>query len=109
MKAEARRREIAEFNRTGWAEKVAAARPPARRWACRRHMPSPCRAWVRRSPQYHTDGSTRPATLRKQMTATDGTLVNVWVEDSQYNVVNGIGSSVVDDLGAALSRHGQDL
>ncbi len=105
--AEARRREIAEFNRTGWAEKVAAAQPLRQTLG----VPAPhavaipgvgaTKSW------YHTDGSTRPATLRKQMTATDGTIVNVWVEDSQYNIVNGIDSTIVDDLGAAFAGTGK--
>ena len=104
--AEARRREIAEFNRTGWAEKVAAAQPlrqtlgvPAPHAAAGPGVGS-TKSW------YHTDGSTRPATLRKQMTATDGTLVNFWVEDSQYNIANGIDSTIVDNLGAAFAGTG---
>jgi hypothetical protein len=104
--AEARRREIAEFNRTGWAEKVAAAQPLRQTLG----VPAPHAVAVpgvgSTKSWYHT-GSTRPATLRKQMTATDGTLVNVWVEDSQYNVVNGIDSTIVDDLGAAFAGTGK--
>lgn len=78
---EATRREIADFNRSGWAERVAAAAP------LRSVMSAPApqaaslattRGW------YHTDKSTRTASVVQQVTTKDGVTVRLWVEDTEY-------------------------
>ncbi|WP_349605649.1 hemagglutinin [Cupriavidus sp. DF5525] len=79
--AEATRREIAGFNRSGWAERVAAAAP------LRSVMSAPApqaasmattRGW------YHTDATTRTASVVQQVTTKDGVTVRLWVEDAEY-------------------------
>ncbi|PLQ02446.1 M30 family zinc metallopeptidase [Cupriavidus pauculus] len=85
---EATQRAIGEYNRKGWAAATGTSGDPMQNTL---GVPAPLavsigtrglgegatRNW------YHTDGTQRPATLRKQMTASDGTIVNVWVETAE--------------------------
>ncbi|MEM5430004.1 M30 family zinc metallopeptidase [Cupriavidus oxalaticus] len=79
--AEATRREIADFNRSGWAERAAAAGQQRSVMSAPAPQPallSDTRGW------YHTDKTTRTASLVRQATTSDGVTVNVWVEDEEY-------------------------
>ncbi|MFJ4288484.1 hemagglutinin [Cupriavidus sp. NPDC089707] len=79
--AEATQRDIADFNRSGWAERAAAAgqqRSVMSAPAPQPAMLSSTRGW------YHTDKTTRTASLVRQATTSDGVTVNVWVEDTEY-------------------------
>lgn len=89
--AESVRREIGEFNRAGWVDAIGAS---GANGAMRNIMSAPplssyvlndTRGW------YHTDKSTRQATLLKQATVTGGITVNLWVENGES------GTGKVDD------------
>lgn len=87
------RRDIAEFNRAGWA-----ALAGGKRVASFSEMaPPPPHASALNSTKtwYHTDGTRRLATLTQQLPASDGTVVNIWVENAE---ASNIGSPIVNDL-----------
>ncbi|WP_454762990.1 M30 family zinc metallopeptidase [Cupriavidus campinensis] len=105
--AEATMREIAAFNRSGWADAVKAAQPMRQTLGVLAPHATALPAPGAQKSWYHLDKTLRPATLQKQVTATDGTVVNFWVEDSQFNVANGIDLTMVDSLAAAFAGHGQ--
>lgn len=77
--AEAERR---EFNRKGWADRLAAANPGN---AILRSVITPTQYAVGATRSfYHDDQTSRPAMLQHQATASDGSKVNVWVETSEF-------------------------
>lgn len=53
----------------------------------------------------HHDGIARSTTLRKQVTALDGVVINVWVEDSQFGAAS-VNSTMVDQLASSLAQQG---
>ncbi|MGT2494936.1 M30 family zinc metallopeptidase [Cupriavidus basilensis] len=75
--------------------------PAFPRWRRRRRaLPRsiPRRSW------YHTDGSTRRlATLTQQLPASDGTVVNIWVENAE---ASNIGSPIVNELLTSFASAG---
>ncbi len=85
---EATRRAIGEFNRTGWADATRATSDPMLNTL---GVPAPLSVSIGTSglgegasrSWYHTDTTLRTATLRKQVTAGDGTRVNIWVENAE--------------------------
>nr|WP_315597880.1 hemagglutinin [uncultured Cupriavidus sp.] len=85
---EATQRAIGEFNRAGWLDATRSASDPMLNTLA---APAPMAVSIGTSglgegtvrSWYHSDKSTRTATLRKQVTAGDGTKVNVWVENAE--------------------------
>jgi len=91
-------RDIGEFNRTGWAA-LAGAKHPASQSEMAAPPPhasvvSDVKSW------YHTDGTSRSATLERQVSAPDGTVVNFWVETTEWTQA---GSKVSDTILDALA------
>ncbi|RZT42983.1 M30 family zinc metallopeptidase [Cupriavidus agavae] len=89
---EATQRAIREFNRKGWVDgtqaasgamksTLAAPAPLAASLGTAGMTEGASRSW------YHTDGTLRPATLRRQVTTGDGTRVNIWVETAESAAV----------------------
>lgn len=104
--AEATRREIAAFNRSGWAELARAAQPMRQTLG----VPAPRAIVIGPGAQkswYHLDGTSRPATLQQQVVTTDGTTVNFWVEDAAFNVAGGVDLTIVGDLATAFAGPGK--
>ncbi|WP_137926842.1 hemagglutinin [Cupriavidus sp. 2SB] len=104
---ETAQRAIREFNRAGWAQSapasgamkntLAAPAPLAASLGTQGMTEGATRSW------YHTDGTSRPATLRKQVTASDGTTVNVWVEVAEASAVT---DTMVLDLATTFAGPG---
>ncbi|WP_066739363.1 M30 family zinc metallopeptidase [Cupriavidus sp. D384] len=89
---ETTQRAIGEYNRKGWVD---ATRTSADPMLSTLGVPAPLAVSIGTAGLaetatrnwYHTDGTQRSATLRKQMTASDGTVVNVWVETAEASNV----------------------
>lgn len=85
---ETTQRAIGEYNRKGWVD---ATRTPGDPMLSTLGVPAPLAASIGTAGLaegatrnwYHTDGTQRAATLRKQVAASDGTIVNVWVETAE--------------------------
>lgn len=85
---ETTQRAIGEYNRKGWVDATRTAGDPM---LSTLGVPAPLAASIGTAglaegasrSWYHTDGTQRPATLRKQVSASDGTIVNVWVETAE--------------------------
>lgn len=105
---EAMHRAIGEFNRSGWAD---AARPAGEPMRSTLAAPAPLAASLGTTAMgegatrnwYHIDGTQRPATLRKQLAASDGTRVNLWVETAEAANVS---DAMVAELGGAFAGGG---
>lgn len=105
---EATQRAIGEYNRKGWAD---ATRPSGDPMLSTLSAPAPLAAGIgtvgmnenATRSWYHTDGTLRPATLRKQVVASDGTKVNVWVETAEAANVT---DSMVLDLATTFAGSG---
>lgn len=105
---EATQRAIGEYNRAGWVDATRASSNPM---LSTLGVPDPLaitigttglaegatRSW------YHTDKTSRTATLRKKVTASDGTVVNVWVETTEAANVT---DAMVLDLASAFAGSG---
>ena len=78
--------EIREFNRQGWLQRLQEARADAAVKGLQRSA-APQAATVHAVGStrnfYHSDRTTRTARLQKQLSAADGTVVNVWVETTE--------------------------
>jgi len=108
--SEATQRAIGEFNRAGWVDalqrggsapmlstqSVAAAPPLSSTIGL---TTGATKSW------YHSDGTWRPATMRTQMTASDGVKVNFWVEDVEFSAGH-ITQAMVDGLAATYAGTG---
>jgi len=85
---ETAQRAIGEYNRKGWVDATRSSGDPM---LSTLGVPAPLAASIGTAglaegatrSWYHTDGTQRAATLRKQVTASDGTIVNVWVETAE--------------------------
>ncbi|MFL6692256.1 MAG: M30 family zinc metallopeptidase, partial [Ramlibacter sp.] len=79
---------IGDFNRIGWAQKIDQASTSSRSVSSSVIAAGAPMATVYSVGNsrgfYHTDATTRTATLRVQAATSDGTKVNIWVEDSEY-------------------------
>lgn len=96
-------RDIAEFNRTGWAA-LAGGKQVA---SLSEIAPPPPLASVLNDTKswYHTDGTRRAATLVKQVSTADATTVNIWVETTE-SVPGKVTGTLVDTLAAAFASGG---
>lgn len=97
---------IAEFNQKGWYDAILEARQKSRSQIGR---PSFATSYVVNDTRsfYHendTSSSNRNATLVKQVTASDGRTVNLWVETTEYGVGK-VTSGLVDTLTARLVQN----
>ncbi len=105
---EAMRRAIGEYNRAGWID---ATRPSGDPMLSTLSAPAPLATAIGTTAMsegasrnwYHIDGTQRTATLRKQLTASDGTRVNVWVEAAEATNVT---DTMVADLANAFAGTG---
>ncbi|MGO4307386.1 M30 family zinc metallopeptidase [Cupriavidus sp. RAF12] len=106
---EASRRAIGDFNRTGWIDAIQASQPMLRSMSAPPVQQSTAGLGVGATKTwYHTDATMRLATLQQQVTATDGTIVNLWVENSQFGVgANQISLTTVGTLATAFAGTGQ--
>lgn len=85
---ETTQRAIGEYNRKGWAAATGTGGEPM---LSTLGVPAPLAAGIgtvgaqegATRNWYHTDGTQRAATLRKQVTASGGAVVNVWVEAAE--------------------------
>ncbi|WP_040010804.1 hemagglutinin [Cupriavidus sp. HMR-1] len=105
--AEATQRAIGEYNRAGWVDTL--QNGPAPRLSTM-GVSAPLSATVglavgAQKSWYHTDKTTRPATLRTQVTAPGNVRVNFWVEDAEFTAGN-ITQAMVDGLAAAFANSG---
>lgn len=102
------KRRISDFNRSGWASLAGAksgapsrstfgAAPPLHAAA---HVPGDVRTF------YHEDDSLRTATLVRTDSASDGTTVNFWVENSENNPSK-VSSAIVNALYAGFVPGGK--
>lgn len=107
-------RAIGEYNRAGWADAARAPRAGADTGNAMLSTfgapPAPLAASIGTTAMsegavrnwYHSDGSLRTATLRKQVTTGDGTRVNVWVENSEA----GVTTQMVTELASTFAGSG---
>ncbi|WP_407923203.1 M30 family zinc metallopeptidase [Cupriavidus agavae] len=99
---EAKRR-ISDFNHTGWVAKAGSrtGSPSASM------IGAPTRSVVNDTRVfYHEDNSARPATLVRQDTASDGTVINFWVETAE-NMTGKVTPAIVNTLAAGFSPTGK--
>ncbi|GAB7550307.1 M30 family zinc metallopeptidase [Cupriavidus sp. 8B] len=96
-------RDIAEFNRAGWAALAGGKRVASLSEIA---PPPPLASVVNDTKSwYHTDGTRRAATLVKQVITGDTTTVNIWVETTE-SVPGKITGTLVDTLAAAFAGGG---
>lgn len=97
--------EIAEFNRAGWARKVDESRANPISPNITASAPLAAVVYPLGSSRtfYHSDATTRTATLRLQTTTSDGTKINVWVESAEYSPTK-VTSALVSQLATAFAR-----
>ncbi|PWK35367.1 M30 family zinc metallopeptidase [Cupriavidus plantarum] len=102
QEADATKRMISDFNRSGWANLVGDKRPQSSSIAPQAPSFSTltsARTW------YHADNSARTATLRKQVSTSDGITVNFWVENGEEGSGR-IDATILDSLAAAYAGSG---
>lgn len=105
---ETTQRAIGEFNRAGWVDATRTSGDPM---LSTLGVPAPLAASIGTGglaegatrSWYHTDGTQRPATLRKQIAASDGKVVNVWVETAEAANVS---DTTVMELATAFAGSG---
>lgn len=105
---ETTQRAIGEFNRKGWVDAAGTSGDPM---LSTLSVPAPLAVSIGTAGLgegasrnwYHTDGTQRPATLRKQITASDGKVVNVWVETAEAANVT---DATVMELATAFAGSG---
>ncbi|WP_420995441.1 M30 family zinc metallopeptidase [Cupriavidus sp. 30B13] len=98
-------RDIGEFNRTGWAALAGAKHPASQSEMA---APPPHAAVVNDVKNwYHTDGTSRSATLERQVLAPDGTTVNFWVETAEWTQSGSkVSDTILDALAAGFAGPG---
>jgi hypothetical protein len=100
---EAEKARIAEFNRNGWVSLAGAkANGPARSIVAgpAASVLNDTKTW------YHSDNTARSATLLRQTTLSDGTTLNVWVEDGESDPTK-ISSSILDSIVSGFASSGK--
>lgn len=105
---EAAQRAIGEYNRAGWVDATRASSNPM---LTTLGVPAPLAASIGTTglgpgasrSWYHIDGTSRPATLRQQVSASDGTVINIWVETTEAAAVT---DTMVSELAAAFAGGG---
>lgn len=105
---EATQRAIGEYNRAGWADTTRAGGDPMLNTLA---VPAPLATSIGTTGLgegasrnwYHTDKTSRLATLRKQVSAGDGTRVNIWVENAEAAKVT---DAMVAELASAFAGSG---
>lgn len=103
----AARQQIAEFNRAGWAA-LAGPRGSSVRSAVYGAVAPLAAAYAVNDTRtwYHSDNSQRTAKLIRTDAASDGTVVNFWVETSESDPAK-VSSSIVDALYAGFVPTGK--
>jgi hypothetical protein len=97
---------VTEFNRSGWTNLLKATRSQfGTRVTSDITRQADLVAGTTTRVFNHHDGVARNTTLRKQVTTTDGTAVNFWVEDGQFDLTK-VTQTSVDQLATALSKQG---
>jgi hypothetical protein len=100
--------EIREFNREGWHRRLQDARTEAAIKGLQRSaVPQAATVHAVGATRnfYHMDKSTRTARLQKQLTAGDGTVVNVWVETTEIADTK-VSTAISDQLATSFARAG---
>ena len=98
---------IREFNRKGWAERIAQANPEG---VIRRSLvtPAPLTAVhaVGATRSFYLDNQdSRTATLQRQLATSDGTKVNVWVESAEIGAAK-VTVPMADQLATSFAKAG---
>ncbi|MGO4327396.1 hemagglutinin [Cupriavidus sp. 2TAF22] len=98
-------RDISEFNRSGWAA-LAGTKHTA---SFSGMAPPPPQASVIGDVKswYHTDGTRHSATLERSVPGQDGTIVNFWVETTEWTPTGSkISNTIVDSLASGFAGAG---
>jgi hypothetical protein len=101
------RARMAKFNRTGWAEQLrqAHAADGSRLLKSVAVNAANYTPGATRNFYHELDQSVRTATLQKQVLASDGLKVNVWVENAEF-AAGKVDSALVDQLASDFARAG---